>query len=56
MAITGMNLVNTSAAEHEVKIGDLQGKIGDVEARITILVTSVTASTPATGGKFSGAG
>ena len=56
MAITGMNLVNTSAAKHEVTIGDLHEKIGDLEARIATLLILVTATTPATGGESSGAG
>ena len=56
MAITGMNLVNTSMAEHEVTIRDLQEKISNLEARIAILVTSAAMITPATGGKFSGTG
>ncbi len=56
MAITGMNLANTSTAEHEVMIGDLHEKISDLEARIAILLTSVNATTPDMGGKHSGAG
>ncbi len=56
VAITGMNLANTSTAEHEVTIGDLYEKIGDLEARIATLLTSATAATPATGGESSGAG
>ena len=56
MAITGLNLANTSAAEHEVMIGDLHEKISDLEARIAALLTSAAATTPATGGEHSGAG
>ena len=55
MAIMGMNLANTSAAEHEVTIGDLH-EIGDLEARIAVLLTLVAMTTPATEGKHSGAG
>ena len=56
LAITGMNLANTSTAEHEVTIGNLQERIGDLKARITILMAEAAATTPGMGGKSSGTG
>ncbi len=56
VAITGMNLANTSKATYEVMIRDLHKKIGDLEARIAILLTSATVTTPTTGGESSRAG
>ncbi len=56
MAITGLNLANTSAAKHGVMIGDLHEKIGDLEARIAVLLALAAVTTPTIGGEPSGAG
>ncbi len=56
VAITGLNLANTSTAEHKVTIGDLHEKIDDLEARIAVLLASAASTTPAMGGEHSGAG
>ena len=56
VAIMGLNLANTSTAEHKVMIGDLHEKISDLEARIAVLLTSAAVTTPAMEGEQSGAG
>ncbi len=56
ITITGMNLANTSAAKHQVTIGDLQERIGDLEARIAILTVQAATATPGMGGESSGTG